>query len=103
MSKPTKPTGRTLADWGAKHDKDVVIPNKIKAALALMAKEGPEHHLYEQEFLQLAKISTTDLSKYRDQFAAHIVVVTHENGKAYSSPKNVWFHDARIAKQLRGE
>lgn len=103
MKQSTKTAGRTLADWGAKHDKDIVIPNKIKAALAAMAKEGPEHFLYEQEFLQLAKISTTDLGKYRGQFADHIVVVTHENGKAYSSPKNVWFHDVRLAKQLRGE
>jgi|SRR6185437_6544756 len=101
MRSVTKP--RTSADFRGSHDKDVVIPNKIRSALAAMAKEGPEHYLYEQEFLKLAGLSTTDLARYRGQFEAHIVVVTHENGKAYGSPKNVWFHNLKLAKELRGE
>lgn len=95
--------GRTLADFRNTHDKDVVIPNKIRVALASMAKDGPEHHLYEQELLELAGISTTDLAKYRDQFTAHIVVVSNVNGKALASPKNIWFHDIKVAKKLSGE
>lgn len=94
---------RTTADFRNAHDKDVVIPNKIRAALVAMAKEGPEHFVYEQELLELAGISTTDLSKYRDQFTAHIVVVTSQNGKAFASAKNVWFHDPKVAKKLSGE
>lgn len=101
MKAPVK--GRTLTDFRNTHDRDVVIPNKLRAALAAMAKEGPEHHLYEQELLELAGISTTDLGKYREQFAAHIYVVGHANGKALPSAKNVWFHDPKVVKKLGGE
>jgi|HubBroStandDraft_1064217.scaffolds.fasta_scaffold1615051_1 hypothetical protein len=95
--------GRTLADFRNAHDKDVVIPNKIQAALRQMSNEGPEHYLYEQELLEKAGVSTTDLAKYRDQFTAHIVVVNNVNGKALASPKNIWFHDPKVVKKLSGE
>lgn len=101
MSKNQPMKGRTLADFRNAHDRNVVIPNKIRAALVAMAREGPEHFVYEQELLALASISVGDLAKYRDQFADHILVVSHANGKAFASPKNVWFHDPKIAKKLQ--
>lgn len=104
MSKQSvKTPGRTVADFRGSHDKDVVIPARIRAVLIGMAKEGPEHHVYETELLKLADISTGDLAKYRGQFEDHIVVVTTANGRALPSPKNVWFHDAKLARKLRGE
>jgi hypothetical protein len=95
--------GRTLADLRSVHDKDIVIPNKIRAVIAAMAKEGPEHHVYEQELIKLADISVGDLAKYRGDFEDHIFVVTTANGKALPSPKNIWFHDVKVVKKLRGE
>lgn len=94
--------GRTVADFRSVHDKDIVIPNKIRGAFAEMAKEGPEHYLYEGELLKLAVVSTTDLAKIRESFGDHIVTVRHVNGKALSSPKNIWFHDPKVAKRVRG-
>lgn len=93
---------RTVEDFRNSHDKSVVIPNKIRAALAEMAKIGPQHHEYEVDFLKLAGLSTTDLGKYRDQFKDHIVVVNHANGKALPNAKNVWFADKKVAAKVRG-
>jgi len=104
MSKvEAKKAGRTLADFRAAHDKNVIIPAKIKKALDEMAKQGPQHHEYEADLVRIAGISQSDLAKFREQFAEHIVVVNHQNGKALSSPKNVWFHDVKVARQLREE
>lgn len=98
----SKLKARSLSDFQSVHDKSVVIPGKIRAALAEMAKLGPEHYEYELEFLKLAGLSVTDLAAHRDQFAAHIVHVKHANGKAYSTPKNVWFADKKAAAKARG-
>lgn len=93
---------RTLADFRASHDKSTVIPNKIRAALAVMAKQGPEHYEYEAEFLKLASLSVTDLAAYRDQFAPHLFIAKHLNGKSYSTPKNIWFATKQAAAKARG-
>lgn len=104
MSKEvTKKPGRTIADFRAAHDKNVIIPMKIKKALEEMAKHGPEHFEYEADLVRVAGISQSDLAKFRDQFADHIVVANHQNGKALSSAKNVWFHNVKVARDLRDE
>jgi hypothetical protein len=89
---------KTLADFKAAHDPNVIIPAKIQAALDAMLKEGPEHWVYEGDFLKLAGLSVTQLAEFRDRFAAHIVVVP---GKSGSSPKRVYFGNAKVADKLR--
>ena len=98
MSK--KPATRTLADFRAAHDPDVMIPAKIRAALETLEKEGPEEWRYEAEFISLAKVSQTQMGQYRDQFAAHIVETSAVGGR---SPKRVWFATTKAAKAARGE
>ena len=90
---------KTLADFKAAHDPDVIVPNKIRVGLAAIAKEGPENWLYEQEFLRLTGVSTTQIARYRDQFAAHIVEAPGTNTKA---TKRVYFGNAKVAAKLRG-
>lgn len=97
---------RTLSDFRAAHDKDVVIPNKIRAALEAMAKEHAERWCYEGEdpdvgpgILKRTGISTTDLGRYRERFEAHIVVVPGRNGK--SQAKRVWFATIKAAEAAR--
>jgi hypothetical protein len=97
MAKRTTP--RTLADFKAQHDPSVVIPNKIRAALAQLVKRGKENWVYEPELLQLAGITQPQLTTYRDGFEAHIVM-TSTGGR---SPKRVWFGDAKVARRFRGE
>lgn len=94
MSKP-----KTLADFKAAHDPNVIVPNKIRAALAAIEKEGAENWSYEVDFLKLSGLSTTQLATFRDQFAAHIVEAPAAHGK---STKRCYFGNAKIAAKLRG-
>jgi len=90
---------KTLADFKAAHDPNVIVPNKIRTALASIEKEGSEHWLYEVDFLKLSGLSTTQLAMFRDQFAAHIVEAPGAHGK---QTKRVYFGNAKVAAKLRG-
>ena len=94
-----KPAFKTLADFQAAHNPDVKIPTKIRAGLASLLAEGKESAEYEAEFVKRAGVTISQIGKYRDQFAKHIVVVREERK---SSPKNVWFADTGIATKARG-
>jgi hypothetical protein len=91
--------GKTLADFRAQHDPDVVVPNKIKAALASLAKEGAEAWDYEMDFMKRAGISTTQVGAFREQFSDHVVEARTVGGK---SPRKVWFADPKVAAKARG-
>lgn len=90
---------KTLADFKAAHDPNVIIPSKIKTALAAIEKEGSENWLYEVDFLKLSGLSTTQLGAFRDQFEAHIVVAPGAHGK---TTKRIYFGNAKVAAKLRG-
>lgn len=95
MAKP-----KTLADFKAAHDPNVIVPNKIRAAFEALLKEGPEHWVYEGDFLKLAGISTTQLSLFREQFDDHIVAAP--GGASGRAPKRAYFGSAKVAAKLRG-
>jgi len=97
LKKTAATRGNTVDAFRAAHDRDIIVPRKITEALGRMAKEGPEHWLYEADFIKLAGISQTDMGAHRDTFAKHIVTTTGRN------PKRAWFHDAKVAAKLRGE
>lgn len=94
-SKNPKPAGRTLTDFRAAHDKNVIVPNKIRAALEEMLKEHPENWAYEAEFMKRAGLSQTDIGMFRDQFSEHIVETSGKNAK------RVWFASAKVAAKVR--
>ena len=89
---------RTIADFRAAHDPEVIVPNKFKAAFAAMEKIHPEHYLYEDEFRKLASLGQAQLSAYRDRFAAHIVETPGRSGK---TPQRVYFATAKAATKVR--
>lgn len=91
---------KTLADFRAAHDPDVIVPNKIRIALEAIEKDGPENWLYEGDFLKLAGLSTTQLAQFRDQFAAHIIEAG--GSRSGKSAKRVYFGNAKVAAKLRG-
>jgi hypothetical protein len=95
----TKPTFKTLADFKATHDPDIRIPAKIQEGLKSLLAEGRESAEYELEFCKRAGINTSQIGKYRDQFAKHIITVRLERS---GSPKNVWFADPAVAAKARG-
>lgn len=74
MATPTKVKG--ILDFRAAHDKDFIVPQKIKVALVALGKDGWE---YEAQFYKAAGISTTDGARYRDEFKEQIVTI--EAGK----------------------
>jgi guanyl-specific ribonuclease Sa len=89
---------RTLADFRAAHDPDVIVPNKIRIALEKIAAAGPENYEYEVDFAKLGGISINQLAAYRDQFAKYIVETPGSHGK---SGKRVYFGDLKVAAKLR--
>lgn len=89
---------KTVDDFRAAHDRNVIIPNKIRAALAELVKEGPENWEYEIDFLKRAGISTTDLALFRDQFSEYIVETPNSSR---SRGKRVWFGSAKVAAKVR--
>jgi hypothetical protein len=91
---------KTLADFKAAHDPNVIVPSKIRTALASIEREGPENWVYEVDFLKLSGISTTQLAMFRDQFAAHIVEAPGTNGA--KTIKRCYFGNAKVAAKLRG-
>ena len=87
---------RTLSDFRAAHDPNVMIPQRIKKTIAEMAKEHPESWMYEQEFLSRAGVSNNLIGGFRDDFAEYIVETRGKN------PKRVWFADPKVAAKARG-
>jgi hypothetical protein len=99
MTKPTK-KGKTLGDLAALHDKKVLIPNRIRAALKILADSGDDW-IYEADFLQLTKpgLSPPDVAKYRDQFADFWAEMPATNGK--STMRRVWFASVKLANNWK--
>lgn len=96
----TKAKAKTVDDFKSAHDPDVIVPTKIKAALAAIETEGAENWEYENDFTRRAGISQGQISAYRGQFEKHIVVTPNAHGK---SGKRVYFGNAKIAARIRGE
>jgi len=95
-----KPKAKTLADFRALHDPNVIVPNRIKAALAKMLAEGPDQWEYESDFIKLAQISQTQIGMFREQFIKHVVETAQVHGR---HGRKVWFADPKIAAKARGE
>lgn len=71
--KSTKPSKKTLTDFRAAHDKNFLVPEKIKAGLAKLGKDSWE---YEVDFIRICGLSTTDFAMFRDQFEDFFVPVS---------------------------
>lgn len=92
------PVKNTLGDLRALHDRSVIVPNRIREALALLRKSG-RAWMYETDFVGLVKpaIGNTDMSKYRAQFERFWTETPATNGK--SSVRKVWFATEALRNQ----
>ncbi len=90
---------RTAADFKAAHDRNVIIPNKIRVALAKLLEIGAEHYEYDEGFRALCGVAGKDLAAYRDQFKHNWFLTEGTNGA--KSAKRVWFGNAKVAGRLR--
>lgn len=84
---------KTLGDFRAVHDKDFVVPEKIKAGIAKLGKDGWD---YEPEFMRLCGLGTNDFARYREQFAEFYVTV----GGSKSS-KRAWAGTKETAAKMK--
>ena len=71
IAPPGHISGRSLSEFRETHDKNFIIPKKIKAALAALGQGWD----YELSFARQAGISLGDLSAFRSMFEDHIVIV----------------------------
>lgn len=87
-----------LSDLQAVHDKKVVVPNRIKGALAKLKATGQDW-AYESDFMRLASppVSVTDISRFREGFKDFWRDMPSTNGT--KSSKRVWFVSPTLAKQ----
>lgn len=89
-----RPSGRSLEDFRAAHDKNFIVPKKIKDALSKLGDSWE----YEVDFIKIAGVSALDAAAFRDQFENHIVTVK-VNGSSHR--KNVWAGTPAFAAKLR--
>ncbi len=93
----TKP--KTLAEFRAAHDPDLIHPAKIKAALASLEKEfGPEGHEYDAQFRARTGLPPAQYTAYRDQFKDHQVMVLASGAK--SGRRIVWVATLKAVKEF---
>lgn len=96
----SKPAKKTLADLRAQFDKDILIPNRFRAALEALKATGDDYML-EVDFKQLfiPPINNNDFAKYRDQFKEFWaeMPMTHRKTRA----PNAWFPTVELANEWR--
>jgi hypothetical protein len=91
---------KTMADLRAAHDRTVIVPNRIREALAALKASG-DVWTYEADFQALMKppIANGDISRYRDGFADFWAELPSTGGKIRA--KRVWFATKAAADQWK--
>lgn len=83
-------SGRSIAEFRSAHDKDFIVPKKIRDVL----KQLGNSWVYEGEFLKISGLSTTDLANYREEFLDdHTVMVDRT--------KRVWCGTKSFTEKIR--
>lgn len=96
MAAKTKPAAKNLDAFRAAHDPNITVPNKFREGFASLLKaNGPGAWEYEADFVKRAKLSQTELGKFRSKFEAHVVETKGKNAK------RAWFADADDATKMR--
>lgn len=86
-----KSIGRSMREFRKEFDKDLIVPNKIRAGLKALGA-GWE---YEVPFAKASGISLQDLAIYREQFADHVVLIRRDS-------KRAWAGTVDIANEMKG-
>jgi hypothetical protein len=91
---------KTLADLRARHDRNVVVPNRIRQALEALKKSG-DHYAYEADFQKLVKppIAQMDIAKFREQFADYWVDLPVIPGATGGNYRRAWFATPALKKE----
>lgn len=93
----TSPAIKNEDEFTKNYDKNYIIPNKIRAALAKLKKTG---WCEELDFLKLSGISNSDLVRFREPFLDdHVVVVPND----HRHPKRVWCGSKALTEKFRAK
>lgn len=76
---------KSLTDFKNTYDKDTIVPQKIKSALAELGDSWE----YEINFAKAAGVSMQDISNYREMFTDYIVTIRRDNKRAWTGSKSV--------------
>lgn len=96
-----KKPGKTLDELRSAHDKAVIIPDRIRTAIAAIAAGGAENWLYDEDMRKLANISPPDMRDYREEFKDFWAVMPSTNGK--KTARLVWFGSKKTAAAWRAD
>ena len=80
---------KSLKDFRNIYDQETIVPQRVETAL----KELGVGWLYEMEFGKLANVTSTQLSVFRDRYAANIVTVRDS--------RRIWVGKASVAEDMR--
>jgi hypothetical protein len=86
--------GKDLEAFRAAHDKNYIVPARIKKGLS----ELGESWEYEADFIRRCGLSQTDFAAYRDQFDEFFV---DTDGSHRNRGKRVWAGTKPFAAKLR--
>lgn len=79
----TPKAGRSLDEFRSQHDKDFIVPQRIREGLKALGSGWD----YEVQFAKIAGVSLLDLAAYRDAFADHVVQVKRDGKRAWAGTK----------------
>jgi hypothetical protein len=98
VAKVVSAPAQGIDDFRATYDKNVIVPNKIKAGLEklLALRADGTAWATDVNFLKTAGLSTTDLARFREQFVEFQVNVGTDR-----QPKWVWFGSKKAAAKAR--
>lgn len=92
----SKRVGRDVSEFRSQHDRAYFIPKRIEDAIT---KLGPDSWEYEQPFMKLAEISSTDMGAFRDSFHEFIVEVSARGSGG--AKKRIWCGSKVLAAKFR--
>lgn len=85
--------GRNLESFRKTFDKSVIVPDRIRAGLAALGDSWE----YEVDFIKRCGLSTTDFSRFRDQFEDFMVEIRSGSQRQ----RRVWAGTKKFAAKLR--
>lgn len=86
-------TAKTLDDFRSVHDKNYLVPQKIKEGLEKLSPTGWE---YESDFIKMCVTNNNDFAKFRGQFADFLVIIKQDGRE-----RRVWAGSKALAAKMR--
>lgn len=90
-----KKAAKTFASFREAHDKNFIVPQKIRQGLTALGKDGWE---YETDFIRACGLRITDFQAFSGEFEDFIVNLPASNS---SRARRVWAGSKALAAKMR--